>query len=175
MRTDCKSFMSFCESNPDKWESLLQRICEAHYANDEKSEGICFDVRHMHDAVNYTINGSVEFEGKQYRFTIDDGNWNGTVVREWGDEETVGIYEPPPPTLYDMVPSDPYLKVRRPQMWKAYLLWREEPWFKELIGKYAYDAYFAPGGKTESYWRGKAAEKGLRIVTHEHAQEVIAA
>jgi hypothetical protein len=175
MRSDCKPFLAFCEANPDKWEDLLQRVCEAHYANDENAEGISFDVRHMHDAVNYTINGSVEFEGKQYRFTIDDGNWNGTVVREWGDEETVGLYEPPPPTQYDMIPLDPHLKVKRPHMWKVYLLWRKEEWFKELIRSYTYDSHFAPGGKTETYWRDRAKAKGLRIVTKEHAEEEIAA
>ncbi len=172
---DCQAFLEFCEENPGKWEDLLQRICEAHYANDKKAEGIHIGVRHMHDAVNYTINGSVEFEGKTYRFTIDDGNWNGTVVREWGDEETVGIYQPPPPPRYDMVPIDTSLKTARPQMWKVYLLWREERWFQELIEKYSYDKHFAPGTKTETFWRRKAAEKDLQIVTHEHAQEVIAA
>jgi hypothetical protein len=52
-------------------------------------------------------------------------------------------------------------------------LWRMEPWFAEIIRSYAYDKHFAPGGRTETYYRDKAQSKGLRIVSKEYAQEVI--
>jgi hypothetical protein len=169
---DCKAFVAFCEANPDKWEDLLERIIDA-FCSQQKTDGICFDVIHQHNACNHTMDGSIDIEGKTYRFTIDNGDWAGTVVREWGDEETVGLYTPPPPPQYDMVPIDPSLKATRPSLWKVYLAWRKEPWFAEIIRSYAYDKHFAPGGRTETYYRDKAQSKGLRIVSKEYAQEVI--
>lgn len=39
----------------------------------------------QHDAhgLNQTIHGSVFIGSKTYDFEIDNGNWNGTVVRKW--------------------------------------------------------------------------------------------
>jgi hypothetical protein len=161
---DCQSFLDFWKADPQRAESLLSRICEAHYAGNEKEEGIVFDCRHQHNACNYTLNGSVKDGNQEFRFTIDDGNWNGTVVREWGTDENVGLYQPPPPPVYDMVPIDESLEQSRPHMWKVYLAWKKEKWFQEMLRSYAYDSHFAPGLKTEQYWRGKAKEKGLKIV-----------
>ena len=164
MTPDCKEYLEFWQQDSRKAEDVIQRICELHYEGKDKGNGVSFDCRHRHDAVNYTLNGEVELDGKSYRFTIRDGNWDGTVVEEWGTEETVGLYTPPPPPMFDMVPVDDSLESRRPHMWQVYLAWKKEPWFKEIIKSYAYDSHFAPGLKTEQYWRGKAAQKGLKIV-----------
>lgn len=167
MTCDCKTFIDFYEQNPALAEETLQRICELHYAGEDKGNGIRFDCRHAHDAINYVLNGSIQIGEQSYRFTVEDGNWRGTVVREWGTEETVGLYKPPPPPIYDMVPVDDHLQSHNPALWKVYLAWKKEPWFAELLGGYAYDAHFAPGTKTEQYWRDKAAKKGLKIVSIE--------
>jgi hypothetical protein len=167
---DCQEFLDFCKADEKRANAILSRICEAHYAGGESVNEVSFDCRHKHDACNYTLNGCVKDGEEEFRFTIDDGNWNGTVVREWGTEENVGLYEPPPPPMYDMVPIDDSLEQTRPQMWKVYLMWKKEEWFKEILSSYAYDAHFAPGLKTEQYWRGKAKAKGLKIVMKERGE-----
>ncbi len=148
-------------------EDTLQRVCEAFYERRTAGpikDGIEILDVYQHDAINFTFTGTVEVEGQTYGYIIDDGNWNGTVVRAWGDHEDVGYYEhPDPPEPWTFIPNNNSLQIERPGMFKVYLEWRKQPWFTDKERGYNYDRFFAPGGKTESYYRDWAATKGMRI------------
>lgn len=143
-------------------EEILTRICEAHW-NGCKGEGIHFSDVYQHDAINHTLSGTIEADGVSYGFIIRNGNWNGTEVLEWGLEDDVGSYQhPEPPEPITFVPNDPHLFARSPEMFKVYGMWRKEKWFTEKVGGYNYDRHFAPGGKTETYYREWAAKRGMK-------------
>ncbi len=151
-------------------ENTLQRICEAAYtecgSRKHDETDITIGSIHRHDAINMTFTGTVMMpDGIEYGFIIDDGNWNGTQVQEWGLAENVGLYEPPKPDPWRLFPKDAFtLRADRPGLWKVYLLWRKESWFSDLERAYNYDLHFAPGGKTTSYYTGGdsvATKRGL--------------
>jgi len=162
MTLDCPEFELFVESvGSDVAGDLLTQICEAYW-NDDNSDVTITDL-HRHDAINVTVSGHLTHEGREWHFIIDDGNWAGTVVREWGTVDEVGCYEPPPPTIFRLVPLNDNLEAERPQMYKVYLAWKSIDWFKKLESDYNYDRHFAPGSKTESHYRAKASAKGLKF------------
>lgn len=143
-------------------EEVLQEICETfyHHLNPVVDGRVRIDVVHQHDAINYSFSGSIKLEDGDYGFIIQDGNFNGTVVEEWGKADDVGMYIPPEPSEpMSFVPIDPNLPKG---LQKVYLKWRKEPWFKEKEGGYNYDRHFAPGGKTEEYYKKWAATRGLK-------------
>lgn len=164
-------------------ENVLQRICEAAYdevggrKHDEKD--ITIGSIYRHDVINMTFTGTVMMpDGVEYGFVIDDGNWGGTEVKEWGLAEDVGDYEPPKPDPWRLFPKHPVeLRADRPGMWKVYLYWRTQDWFKELERSYNYDLHFAPGGKTNSHYTGPdsvAAKRGLKWELQSTVEEFIA-
>jgi hypothetical protein len=140
-------------------EEVLERICDAHW-NGQDINGVVFLDKYRHDAINYTLSGTVEVDGKVYGFIIDDGNWDGTVVRAWGDPEDVSIYQPSPREPLTFVPKNHHLEGLALQ---KYLLLRKSDWFKKIVGEMNYDMHFAPGTKTTSYYREWAEKKGLTI------------
>ena len=151
-------------------EESLTRICEAHWY--KSGSGVKFIDIHQHDACNHTLSGTIDVGGVEYGFIIDNGNWAGTVVRAWGDPEDVGVYDPgPPPEMATFVPVDDSLSETSPGLFNVYLAWRKESWFVEKERGYNYDRHFAPGGKTESYYRDWAAKKGMKIGYLSHISE----
>lgn len=159
----CQTFREFAErSGMAVAEGLLERICDAHW--NHGGDGVTFRDIHQHNACNHTLSGSIEHEGETLHFIIDDGDWGGTVVREFGTVDDVGVYEPPKPQRYMFVPADDNLATKRPEMWKMYLWWTKQPWFTEQLGKYHYDRHFQPGCAIEDHYRKWAAERGLKIV-----------
>lgn len=171
---DCQAFIDFCaKAGNDVAVSFLEELCDLEWSSDRKSDRITISDSYRHDTCNYTHSGTVTIDGIEYGFVIDNGNWNGTVVREWGLAEDVGIYEPPKPTIYTFVPTNDTLKEDRPGLWGVYLAWRKEAWFQDKERGYNYDRHFAPGGKTETYYRDWASKKGLKIATQGEAEEII--
>lgn len=161
--SDCPKFLEFCQTHGDAVViELLERIADAQW-NGGKGEGVHFSDIHQHNACNHTLSGSIEHAGETLHFIIESGDWNGTVVKQWGSIDDVGVFEPPEPTRFTMVPIDDDLREKNPFMWRAYLSWRKQPRFSELIGKYSYDRHFQPGCATENYWDKKAAERGLKF------------
>lgn len=147
-------------------EEALERIANAQWTlgNDGGThDGVTMLSVYQHNACNHTLSGTVEVDGQTYGFIIDSGDWNGTVVQAWGDPEDVGVApEPEPPEPRAFVPRDDDLAWKRPGMFGVYMAWRKETWLKDLERSYNYDRHFAPGGKTESYYREKAAKRGLK-------------
>ena len=143
----------------------LDRIANAHWTLGNKvgsTDGVTFFDVQTHNACNHTFSGTIEIDGTVHGFIIDSGDWNGTVVRSWGDPEDVGVApEPEEQEQITFLPRDGNLFHASPAMWRVYLSWRKEPWFKDLERSYAYDRHFQPGGRTESYYREKASKRGL--------------
>ena len=147
-------------------EDALERIANAQWSLGNK-KGTCDGVTllevYQHNVCNHTLSGTVEVDGQVYGFIIDSGDWSGTVVRAWGDPEEVGVEpEPEPPEPRTFVPNDDDLAWSRPGMFGVYMAWRKEPWFVEMERSYNYDRHFAPGGKTEGYYRDKASKRGMK-------------
>jgi hypothetical protein len=61
---------------------VLQRICEAGYAGGTSGAGLYVSVE-RHNALNMTMEGTLEHDGLDFYFKIDDGDGNGTEVREF--------------------------------------------------------------------------------------------
>lgn len=176
MTYDCDSFVAFSKECGDALaEDILTRVCEAHWSVDHKRYGVEFRDIHQHDACNHTLSGTIDVGGVEYGFIIDNGNWAGTVVREWGLADDVGTYDPPKPIIYTLVPKNPLLRFDAPGLWSVYLAWRGEKWFEEIVRGYNYDRHFAPGGKTEGYWKAKADQRGLKIAPTEDYEALLIA
>lgn len=120
----------------------LERICNAHY-NDGRGEGVTFYDRYQHDVCNYTLSGAIEVGDAVYEFIVNDGNWGGTEVREWGAE--VATYVPPPARIPTFIPRATNVGVVGREAYKA---WMTQQWFKdavEQLHRAAYDQHFQPG------------------------------
>lgn len=129
--------------------------------------------RDRHDAINVTAHGIVVVEGVEHRFIVDDGNWNGTVLRDWDGDE---VFEYHKPTVYALQPEarlideaimsgkGPFLLMK----WDAMLRHAD---IASIPGNYAYDRRFQPGGFIEGHYRKAAAKHRLVIVDEETANE----
>lgn len=161
----CKNFEKFCIKFGDVIAvDTLERICDAMWNKKYQADyGVKFSDIHQHNACNHTATGEIEIQGKKFGFIIDNGDWGGTVIREWGEPGEIGIYEPPKPTIYTFVPENDDLKTEKPHIYRVYLLWRKQGWFKEKEKGYNYDKHFQPGCKTESHYRDWAKSKGMKI------------
>lgn len=137
-------------------DEILDRICDAHWNNGE-GEGVTFYEVYTRNACNHTLYGEVEADGERYTFVVESGDINGTVVHKWGLPEEVQPYTPEQPERITFVPLENNFQLRA-----VYHKVRETPWFKELEQSYNYDRFFAPGLKTELYYKARAAERGLR-------------
>lgn len=148
-------------------DEALERICNASWGRPDLRktvDGVTFLAIYQHNACNHTLSGTIYIDGVEHGFIIENGDWNGTEVRAWGDPEDVGTAaEPEPPEPLTLLPRDRSLFSDRPGMWGVYLAWRREAWFSELVRSYAYDRHFQPGGFVEGHYRTKAEKRGLRF------------
>lgn len=145
-------------------ENELERICDASWTHGAKGgDGVVFHVHHARNACNHTLKGTIDVAGVLYGFHIDNGDWGGTEVREWGLEDDVATHqEPEPAEAIAFVPAslDQNNQMKRNWQLRTYAHWRKT-WLKEHEGKYNYDRHFSPGGKTEKYWREIPEKRGL--------------
>lgn len=170
MVTDHADFHRFVEEfGDDVAVDILDRIGDLMWDKERSDQTISITGVHTYNSVNHTITGYVEHAGKTYAFEVDSGDRNGTVVRQWGDPETVPAFVPPKPTYWDFVPKDESMPITRPGMYMVYLAWRKEPWFEEKRRAYAYDNYFQPGSLVETHYRKWADTKGMRLIAREGA------
>lgn len=157
-------------------DAVMTEIAEASYYGEGKHGNVYILEQVKHDVINVTVSGVFTLEGREFWFLLDNGNWNGTVLRGW-EEAGEQAMAPSKPTQWTLVPNSTViseaLDAQRGhillQVWEAFLTRKE---VAEIPGKYAYDKFFAPGGKTETYWRDKAATYNLILSTQEHADEI---
>jgi hypothetical protein len=143
-------------------EDHLERIADAQWNGD--GNGVHLSDVYQHNACNHTLSGTIKDGDEVYGFIIESGDWNGTVVLGWGHVDNVGEFDhPEPPEPFTFVPTSSRLHINRPHLFQEYLAWRQEKWFKDKEMGYNYDSHLAPGGKTETYYREWAAEKGLAL------------
>jgi hypothetical protein len=143
-------------------DDVLERIVDAHW--NRGGEGVTFTDIYQHNALNHTLSGTIDVEGAVYGFIVESGDRNGTVVKAWGDPEEVGTYEHPPvPEPRTFIPKDLFLHVTRPWMFKVYLHWRRQPWFRDKERAYNYDRHFQPGCYVEDHYREWADKKGMQV------------
>lgn len=148
-------------------DEILERICDVSY-NLHAQPGTDGNIKitdvHQHNACNHTFSGTITIENIEYGFVIENGDWAGTVVKEWGLAEDIGTYTPPEPgEQLTFIPNNMHLKTENPALFKVYLNWRKQSWFKEMIGKYLYDRHFQPGSFIENHYKEWAAKKGMVI------------
>lgn len=165
--SECQGFEEFeTRFGQDAAAELLERICDASWSQSKKppTPGLVLTSVHEHNAANHTLCGHIEHGGEVFHFVIDNGDWAGTVVREFGPEDRVPEYEPPAPAQYMFVPRDDSLETRRPGIYRVYLAWTQEAWFKEKLAAYHYDRRVQPGHAIEQHYAQWAHAKGLKIV-----------
>lgn len=140
----------------------LGRIADAHFNG--SAEGVKLLDVYQINACNHVLMGTIDISGIEHGFIIESGDRNGTVIKGWGDPEDVGYFKhPEPPEPLTFVPRNPNLQIERPEMFRVYLAWREEPWFKEKEQSYNYDRHFQPGAVTENHYRSWAESKGMEV------------
>ena len=106
-RMNSNKFDEFCKRfGDDAGEEILTRICDAHCGS---GNGVHITDVYRHNACNHTLTGHIEHAGETFHFVVHSGDWNGTDVEEFGTIDEVGAYDPPKPTLYTFVPSNPLL------------------------------------------------------------------
>lgn len=145
---------------PGLTADALERICDAHW-NHGIGNGVTFSKITQHNACNHTLSGEITVDGIDYGFTIDNGDWAGTVVRSWEANNPGFHADPPAPEPRTFIPRDRDLFNSKPAMWGVYLYWRKQPWFTDMERGYNYDRHFQPGGFVENHYREKAEKRGL--------------
>lgn len=156
--------------NEDLATQILEGMCDAAWRGEDSFKVTYIDAdidcsvsSEMINASNHILSGSIYLDDDEWCYSVESGDNNGTVIHEWCREEDYQQYDVPPPVQAILVPQDDFLKQERPEMYKVYLAWKKLDWFTEMQRSYNYDRMFAPGLKTEGYWKAKAAEKGLKF------------
>lgn len=165
----------FMDDIPDEkdQEEILTILSEAvsGYRDYAKDKITILD-RHASDAINHTGHGIIMWKGVEYTFTLESGNWNGTVLHEW---DGVGeAYEEPVPVIYTLQPI-PELVTQAIVSGKGpFLVFKWDAMVKNLnlnetLRKYLYDRHFAPGIKTSEHYRPIFAKHKVEVVEQEEA------
>lgn len=170
MKSDPEEFQKFVKRfGEDAVEEVLTMICDAAW-NGGELNGVKITHTYQHNACNHTYEGDVTFRGEEFSFVVDNGDWAGTVVRQWGDLGDVCFVAPEPPPRATFLPSlscsNPVLAAR------IWVLWEKEAWFQEKVHGLNYDRHFAPGGATENHYRQWAESKGMTIGFEDETERV---
>lgn len=158
-------FAAFCDQYGEVVvRDFLERLADMSWNGKRTSSDGTIRISdvYQHNAANHTYSGTLLHAGEEFGFIIESGDRNGTLVVDFGPADDVGTFQQPKPELYTFVPTNDRLKEERPAMYAVYLAWTKEEWFKEKVRGYNYDRHFAPGSKTETYYREWAAKKGLK-------------
>ena len=149
---------------------FYRMICDR--AHGQKHDAVTIlDVDKL-DAINVRAEGILRWNGEEYSFHVEDGNWNGRssgsgkalVKLSSATNLLFTRYRPNPGLVSKAVESNrgSFLIAK----WDAFLTRND---VKEIPNKYMYDKHFAPGGKTETYWKEAAAKYGFVIVSKDEA------
>jgi hypothetical protein len=135
-------------------KDLIEELFESVYGS--KFDNIKITEKHNHDVINSVGRAEIIINGEPLYVEWEDGNMNGSQIIDYSFE---GLTAPKRyVTAYKFVPV-----VRTELALKIYEYWKKENWFKEKERSMNYDFHFAPGEKTQTYYKNFAAQKGLRI------------
>lgn len=158
------------EYGNDAYQSLFESFYQYQDGREPVDTRFSISDVEKHDSVNYEFSAIFKADnGDEVSIIAMDGNWNGSVIKQWSKTTDLDL-EPYEPTVYSFKPE----KWLSPATFSLYLYWREQDWFKDLERGYNYDKFFAPGIKTNNYYRQEAAKRGLMIATLEDCKEYIA-
>lgn len=93
-----EEFQEFCTRyGDDIATAMLEDIC-CHHTGPGWPFSVHISNRESHDREgnNETLSGHVYFRAKCFDFVIENGNWNGTVVKAWDRSSKYAWREPPP-------------------------------------------------------------------------------
>lgn len=130
----------------------------------------------MINATNHQVSGAFWLGGVEYAFLVEMGDNNGFMFRELTADGPIPENKVEH-ARFALAPRQDLITKAVAEGQGAFLIakWdamlKREP-YNQLIGKYHYDRMFAPGLKTESHYREKAAEVGFQIVSEEEAQQM---
>lgn len=157
------------EVGDDAVQALFEAFYE-HLAGKPDTPPFSFSDVNQINACNYRFMAFYDApNGEEWCVTCADGDFGGSEVLEFSKDVLLELEEHRP-TIYSFKPT----KWLPQGMFGVYLAWRKEPWFQEMERSYNYDRFFAPGGKTETHYRDKAAKRGLTIATVEDCNAYVA-
>jgi hypothetical protein len=179
---DCPTAIDLETRFPGQMEAIAELITDMGWdekvtSEAEEGEDGCvflFD-RVTLNACNHAMTGVFWLDGTEWAFEVESGDWNGWVWRSVSAEGPIPEIDYKP-TVFALQPNSTIVAqaVMANQgkslvaKWDAFL---ERPEFKDLPRKYMYDRHFAPGIKTERYWKDKAATVGFELVDKDTANE----
>lgn len=152
-------------------DAMIQMCEEAH--SDGTHSNVTILERDRINAINVRVHGIIEIDGEEYTFQMEDGDRNGTELLDWNGDREFERHEPTRWTLQPIAHlvddavtagNGAFLLAK----WDAFM---KRPEIASIPDKYSYDNHFAPGLKTQTYWRDKAAEHLFEIVCEETASE----
>lgn len=152
----------------------LDRICDAIFGPVSGVE--VYDI-YSSDVCNHTISGTID---GVHQFVVESGNHRGTCVLEWGPIGSISKWHPPEPdpltllfrpALFDLGTD---LENRIRCLWKIYLNWRSQEWFKVAVAALNYDTRYSPGLVIHRHYQRLATSKGLVISHESEFREILA-
>jgi hypothetical protein len=123
------------------------------------------------DAINFRAGGIIEIEGREFTFQFEDGNWNGSVLLAWESDRPFERHEP---TRWAIQPKqhlvwDAINAGRGPFLIAKWDIMIGRPEIAKIVGNYAYDRFFQPGGQIEKHYHALADKHHFEIVSQEDA------
>lgn len=175
--TDEEIWDAFCEAIAEEdRDDILTSMAEAAHDRRYESEVVKIHNRTRHNMINVTVEGTVTYKGNDFEFHLEDGDWNGTVLRGWNGMGT--DWEEPEPIILAIAPQDNLIyQALQPGGNPAFLLkkWElfdEREDVSRLIRSYAYDRYVQPGVQVESHYRSKFDLMKIQIVEKSEADRM---
>lgn len=149
-------------------QQLFEQIFEVIYG-DAKYDFIKLHERKYTDRIN-SYGTVVLWEGTEKEICVqfEDGNFNGSVIVDYGD---VGYLEKPQYRTIFVVDEDAVKQIARqkgidPEKHLKYIkrLWSfNKTKHDEVARKYAYDSFFEPTNKTKKYYQEYLKKHLLRV------------
>src|SRR5687768_8182613 len=135
MKEMCENYEAaadlFDQVGHERFNDIMEMVCEACWAYpDTYDPSVCITDKHRFDAINSVCSGTVEIDGEDWDFQIENGDWRGTWILAFSKDGSVGRYEPELPDPIFLIPADPSI-VPGHHMWQVYLAWRKD-WIPEL-------------------------------------------
>lgn len=166
---------------PEKMEQIAEELGEFYWDREHRCtipEGedghVWIDEIEMINATNHQVSGAFWLGGVEYAFLVEMGDRNGFEFRHLSAGGAIPENKVEH-ARFALAPRKDLITKAVAEGQGAFLIakWDEmlkrEP-YDQLIRKYHYDRMFAPGIKTERYYRDQAAAGHFQIVSEKEAK-----
>jgi hypothetical protein len=119
-----------------------------------------------HSSFSKTYHGIIDIDGIQHGFVLHSSEATGDILYKWGTPLYVHNFKLPRISRQEREsfrPINDNLQEERPELFKVYLMWRKQRWFKEMEKAYNIDRKFGSRIKVESYYAELGHKKGLKV------------